>query len=132
MKNIMALTFRQKQEVLEQIFREYRRDKFNLKRLENKNFYPELNYGIVREGKQGYQSGKSKIEHYVEKKEEVENKIDMFEEIVALLSEENQKIIIHEFMNQAPNNWWMDYYSRSTYYRMKSRAMEELLFYLNL
>ena len=32
----MALTFRQKQEVLEQIFREYRRDKFNLKRLEIK------------------------------------------------------------------------------------------------
>ena len=39
--------------------------------------------------------------------------------------------IINEFVLERENDWWMEYYSRSTYYRVKTRAMEEALFYFN-
>ncbi|MFQ7194719.1 MG284/MPN403 family protein [Thomasclavelia spiroformis] len=33
---------------------------------------------------------------------------------------------------QKENEWWVDYYSRATYYRLKTRALEEFLFYVNV
>jgi len=42
-------------------------------------------------------------------------------------SKESQIIIEKEFILHEDKNWWYDYYSRSTYYRMKHKAMNEFL-----
>ena len=71
-----ALTFKEKQDVLEDLFKKYHRAVLQLKCLEESNFYPSIQFDTVKEKK-------------------------------------------------------MYYYSRSTYYRLKTRAMEETLFYFS-
>ena len=41
--------------------------------------------------------------------------------------DEHRKILENEFILHMNKDWWYDYYSRSTYYRMKQRAMDEFL-----
>ena len=40
---------------------------------------------------------------------------------------ESRKILEYEFIHPAEKNWWYQYYSKSTYYRMKHKAMDEFL-----
>ena len=46
-----ALTFKEKQEALKNIFQRYHRIKFQLECLENKKFYPSIGYGMIKEEK---------------------------------------------------------------------------------
>ena len=43
------------------------------------------------------------------------------------LSAIDQRFINNEFFYQDYSNWWVPYYSKSTFYRLKRRAMEEFL-----
>jgi len=52
--------------------------------------------------------------------------------IIKALSHDSQLIIVNEYVEQKENEWWVDYYSRATYYRLKTRALEEFLFYVNV
>lgn len=47
--------------------------------------------------------------------------------IISCLSSESQLILVREYVERAPRNWWMLYYSRTTYYRLKRRAMTDFL-----
>lgn len=132
MKKIKALTFKEKQETLETIFKQYHRAKIKLHCLENKSFYPKIDYSLVKDSSRQYQNTVYKLDQYIDKKDDLEKQIRAFELIIDNLSSDSRKIIIHEFVKQSRANWWIEYYSRSTYYRMKTRAMEEMLFYLNL
>lgn len=38
------------------------------------------------------------------------------------LNEDERRILTKEFVENQPKNWWMEYYSKSTYYRFKHRA----------
>ena len=58
--------------------------------------------------------------------------ISAFEIVINALSPESQVIINNEFILKKDNDWWNEYYSRATYYRMKTRALEEILFYVNI
>lgn len=40
---------------------------------------------------------------------------------------EYQRIIENEFILHEPKDWWYDYYSRSSYYRTKQKAMDAFL-----
>ena len=57
--------------------------------------------------------------------------LESYHIVINKLSQESKNIIINEFVLERENDWWMEYYSRSTYYRLKTRAMEEALFYFN-
>ena len=126
-----ALTFKEKQEVLKEIFQEYHRIKFQLECLENKNFYPSIGYGIVKEEHLSYQNKDKQLNHYIESKDDLNNILESYHIVINKLSSESKNIIINEFVLERENDWWMEYYSRSTYYRLKTRAMEEALFYFN-
>lgn len=55
----------------------------------------------------------------------LQNKIDI---IIDMLDWEMADFIKKEFFsNNYKKNWWMNYYSRSTYYRLKNRSMNEFL-----
>lgn len=134
MTKVKALTFKEKQATLEQVFQQYQRAKVKLYCLEQANFYPQIDYAAVRDRSQKYQTGNmiSKLNERIENKEELQKVITAFECILDSLSTDSQLIIKKEFMEHASSDWWYSYYAKSTYYRMKTKAMEEMLFYLNI
>lgn len=126
-----ALTFKEKQETLTQIFKQYHRAKLKLECLENKNFYPSIDYLTVKEQKTYYQGVEKQLDNYIESKDELKQIIKTFHIVIEKLSQDSQMIIVNEFVLQKEKEWWIEYFSRSTYYRLKTRAMEEALFYFN-
>ena len=65
-------------------------------------------------------------------KDDLKKLISAFEIVINALSPESQVIINNEFILKKDSDWWNEYYSRATYYRMKTRALEEILFYVNI
>ncbi len=47
-------------------------------------------------------------------------------------SKDTQLIIENEYMKKSFRNWYFEYYSRSTYYRIKHKALDEFIDCLNL
>lgn len=134
MTMIKALTFKEKQETIKQVFSQYRRAKLKLECLELTDFYPVVRYDVVKETKNDYASNSmfSRLNEHIDTKDELRNIITSFEHILNSLQEDTRKIIEQEFMNVPNPEWWREYYAKSTYYRMKTKAMEEFLFYLNV
>ena len=122
MKGTNTLTFKQKQAVVKSLFKQYHRAKLRLYCLENMNYYPQVSTSVIKETKN---SG-------IEDKDELKSLISSFEMIIKALSHDSQLIIVNEYVEQKENEWWVDYYSRATYYRLKTRALEEFLFYVNV
>lgn len=131
--NKNTLTFKQKQEAVENIFKQYHRAKLKLYCLENMNYYPQISTSIIRETKNHYnKSVAERLNSRIEDKDELRSLISSFEIIIKALSPDSQLIITNEFVEQKGDEWWVDFYSRATYYRLKTRALEEVLFYLNI
>lgn len=133
MKGINTLTFKQKQRAVKDLFKLYHRAKLKLYCLENMNYYPQLNGGIIKENKNQYKrSMTERLNSTIEDKDELRSLVSSFEMIINALSQDSQLIIKNEFVEQRKDEWWIDYYSRATYYRLKTRALEEFLFYINI
>jgi len=49
------------------------------------------------------------------------------DDVLASLDEESYRIIAHDFLHPAQKNWWMEYYAKTTYYRLKARSMDAFL-----
>ena len=126
-----ALTFKEKQDVLEDLFKKYHRAVLQLKCLEERNFYPTIQFDTVKEKKMYYQDKGSQLNDQLVLKEELEKVIATFEFILDCLSMESKVIIEKEFIERVGKDWRIVYYSRRTYYRLKTRAMEETLFYFS-
>lgn len=43
------------------------------------------------------------------------------------LSQEERMILLKENVEGASKNWWMEYFSKSTYYRLKYKAMDRFI-----
>jgi hypothetical protein len=43
------------------------------------------------------------------------------------LNEEQKKIIKYEFMEKSSPNWYLEYYSRSSFYRHKNQSMDTFI-----
>lgn len=133
MKRTNTLTFKQKQDAVKNLFKQYHRAKLKLYCLENVNYYPQVSAGVIRETKRYYKrSVAERLNSRIEDKEELKSLISSFEIIIKALSPDSQVIITNEFIDQKEDDWWVDYYSRATYYRLKTRALEEVLFYVNI
>ncbi|MCH5179879.1 MAG: hypothetical protein J1F32_01530 [Erysipelotrichales bacterium] len=76
---------------------------------------------VFREGEESY--------NYLKEHKTEQNKL-LFNVHQALFSldEEDRKLIIGEFYETKPL-WWMNYYSRSTYYRKQRKAMRLFLYF---
>ena len=134
MQKIKAMTFKEKHTLLKNTFDEYQRAKVKLHCLEMNNFYPEVAYHVVRDGSQKYNATNmtSLLNSRIDDKEELSGIVKSFEYIISLLSEDSKRIIENEFIHRTPYDWWREYYAKTTYYRLKTRAMEEMLFYLSV
>ena len=166
-----ALTFKEKQDVLEDLFKKYHRAVLQLKCLEERNFYPTIQFDTVKE-KSTYPACNRRsaacrwsdhaggwLFFWTHRTRNIDCNIHRshyaggyysriwiygrcgmigrysdqmtFEFILDCLSMESKVIIEKEFIERVGKDWWIDYYSRSTYYRLKTRAMEETLFYFS-
>lgn len=47
--------------------------------------------------------------------------------VLTFLDSEEKKFILNEYMYSQGSNWYIDIYSRSTYYRIKRNAIERFL-----
>ena len=77
-----ALTFKEKQDVLEDLFKKYHRAVLQLKCLEERNFYPAIQFDTVKEKKTYYQDKGSQLNDQLVLKEELEKVIATFEFIL--------------------------------------------------
>ena len=126
-----AITYKEKKEELEKIFRGYHQAQMKLQYLKEKSYYPSIQMDTIRERKSYYQDKGTQWIDSLYSKEELEKAIQSYEFILSCLSEESRRIIEKDFLYKDKKDWWVLYYSRSTYYRFKTRAMEEILYYFN-
>lgn len=126
-----VITYKEKKEELEKIFRGYHRAQMKLQYLKEKSYYPSIQMDTIRERKSYYQDKGTQWIDSLYNKEELEKAIQSYEFILSCLSEESRRIIEKDFLYKDKKDWWVLYYSRSTYYRLKTRAMEEILYYFN-
>ena len=113
------------------MFRGYHRAQMKLQYLKEKSYYPSIQMDTIRERKSYYQDKGTQWIDSLYNKEELEKAIQSYEFILSCLSEESRRIIEKDFLYKDKKDWWVLYYSRSTYYRLKTRAMEEILYYFN-
>lgn len=53
--------------------------------------------------------------------------VQCMESALSLLNKEHREIIENEFMNNSAKYWWQDYFSKTTFYRIKYESMVEFL-----
>jgi len=51
----------------------------------------------------------------------------LIQETLKRLSEEEQRVLRNDFLSPLSKNWWMEYYSKSTYYRLRYLAVDRFL-----
>ena len=65
----------------------------------------------------------------LERKNDIDEYIDMVHVVHSHLSEENKFFMQREYISSDDRLWWMDYYSKASYYRTKHKAIDEFLLY---
>jgi len=101
--------FKQKDLIIKKIGIEYRKvNIFNINPL------------LIRESESVYLENKKSETYY----SDIKQKVDY---ILLQLDEHSSKIIFNEYLTKRIDNWWIYYYSKSTYYRLKNKAMNDFL-----
>ena len=108
MKTKISKNFKQKDLIIKKIGMTYR-----------KVDIVSLGVSLVREEETLY-IGQKRENYY----NEIKLKVDY---ILSQLDEQLSKIIYNEYMVTKSQNWWIYFYSKSTYYRLKNKAMDTFL-----
>ncbi len=130
MYSIEEMNLRQKDKLLKSIVREYQKAQLQLKIIEEKEFYPQIKYNVVKDFQAPYNQLETSMIHYIEKKENLETVVAFIEGIFASLPKEVYRLIEYDYLNPTKREWWREYYSRSTYYRFRKKTLDDVLFYL--
>ena len=102
-------SFKQKDNLIKKIGVEYKKISFS-----NSIVF------MVCESEESYGSKEQFIEYY----NNLKKKVDY---ILVHMDKELSKVIYNEYLSHNVKNWWIYYYSKSTYYRMKNKAMNNFL-----
>ena len=109
-------TFKDKENIIRKFADEYKKSKIiELKGLDL------LNQNLVSEGFNKYIDTKNKYTYYYS----LQSKID---QVLDKLDWDSSNFLKKEFFNNSiRSDWWMNYFSRSTYYRLKKKSMQKFL-----
>ena len=112
----MSLTFKDRENIIRSYGKDYKKSKLiELKGIEV------LNSDLVSEKDEKYIINESNYHYYYG----VQNKIDR---VLEKMDYDDANFIRCEFLsNNYRPDWWRSYFSRSTYYRLKKRSMENFL-----
>lgn len=61
---------------------------------------------------------------YVVREEKIKIKVDY---ILMHMEQELSMLVYNEYFSRKVDNWWIYYFSKSTYYRLKNKAMDNFL-----
>jgi hypothetical protein len=53
--------------------------------------------------------------------------VTLIDTSLSCLEDDYKRIVRNDFLDPKPKNWWMEYYAKSTYYRLRQRALEHFL-----
>ena len=95
-----ALTFKEKQDVLEDLFKKYHRAVLQLKCLEERNFYPSIQFDTVKEKKTYYQDKGSQLNDQLVLKRRIRESYCNIWIYLDCLSMESKVIIEKEFIER--------------------------------
>lgn len=105
--NTIIRTNKQKELIVKRIGMEYKKIKFY-----------ENNSSMICENDSD--NLKEKLEYYYNLKEKVDY-------ILTQLDDSLSKVIYNEYLTRKKDSWWIYYYSRSTYYRLRKKAVDIFL-----
>lgn len=130
MKELDKMTLKEKDALLKSIIKEYQKAKIQLKVLEDKEFYPVNDYSTIQENRPRYDGVEHAIMNHIEKKDALKAIIRLVDDVYNSLTTEQQQIITNDFLNPVYREWWRQFYSRSTFYRIRKKAIDDMLYYL--
>lgn len=120
------MNLKEKDKIARKLYSYYRRAQLDLLQLNHYyNYYPEIN--TFKERTTSIQGADKKILHRMQKQERLENFIHMMDQVHLQLSKESMLFIENEYINYYDSNWYVPVYPTSTYYRLKHKALDELL-----
>ena len=121
------LTLKQKDYIVRKIYKTYQKAQLDILYLtQHYNYYPQVDMFKVKDSSTVYH-GDEKMVQQIERKQRLENYVEMIHQVHAHLSHETYDFIEHEYINYYESSWWMTFYSRASYYRMKHRALDEFI-----
>ncbi len=126
MCNISSMSTKEKKRLINDIIHEYKSAKAKYEVLISHDFYPHVEFSVVRDSHMRYNNVEVKMIDYMEEKETQLGIITYFEAILEQLSPCNREVIIKDFVERE-RGWWEDTYSKSTYYRLRRSAIDEFL-----
>jgi len=109
MIKVCVKKFKQKNLIIKKLGIDYKK----IKNLEGNSL-------LICEDEENYLEYKKDLTYY----NDLKNKVDY---ILMQMDKELSQIIYNEFFSNKVENWWMYYFSRSTYYRIKNKAMDNFL-----
>ena len=109
MSTVLLKKFKQKDLIIKKISVDYKKIKF----LEGNSL-------MICESDNGYLEYKKDLNYY----NDLKNKIDC---ILTQMDNQLAQVIYNEYFSFKTENWWVYYYSKSTYYRLKNKAMDSFL-----
>ena len=120
------LSLKEKDRIIRMIYKKYLTAQLDLLYInQHYNYYPQIDYFKVKEGQISTQE--KNMLHYLERKNELEEYMHKIDLIHNFLSHKTKLFLENEYMNNNPKDWWMDYYSKSSYYRLKHLCIDEFL-----
>lgn len=69
--------------------------------------------------------------HTQERNNYDENNKDHYMNIIENLDLESRRILHNDFVVRESRDWYMSYYSKSTYYRLKNIALDKFISYIS-
>lgn len=123
---IEKLNLKDKDRIVRKIYKNYKKAQLDMIYMsQHYNYYPQIDLFKVRET--SYGSADQKMLNQLEKKERLEDYVRIVNQIHSQLSNETFTFIENEYLNFYDINWYIPLYSKSTYYRIKHKALNELL-----
>ncbi|MEG0367453.1 MAG: hypothetical protein RR585_11505 [Coprobacillus sp.] len=124
------LSLKQKDRIARSVYKNYQRAQLDILYLtQHYNYYPQIDLFKVKDAGALYKNGDEAFLQHIERKQQLESFVGIVNQIHTHLSRESYSFIENEYLNFYSSTWWMPYFSRATYYRIKHKALNELMEY---
>lgn len=120
------LTLKQKDKIAKTIYKNYQRAQLDILYMnQHYNYYPQIDLFKIKEPNTTLKTESFYLEQ-LERKQQLEEYINVMNQIHSHLSKESFFFIENEYLNFYDTNWWIHMFSKATYYRLKHQALDEL------
>lgn len=121
------LTLKEKDRIVRNIYKGYQRAQLDILYFkQHYNYYPQVDLFKVSEPIGTYLSSDTVFLNQLAKKQELEFYVSIVNQIHLHLSPDVYSFVENEYLNFYSASWWTPYFSRSSYYRMKHKALNEI------